>query len=215
MLNVYQTAKQVDCGEVMDRACQPGRLTAGGRGKWQCPFHDDHDPSLVTYPSEPGNPSHFYCFACGAHGDSIDLYAKLSRTAPLDAARALCKQWGLTYDKPAPRGASSNKQPPAPDSDPRLAIVLAICGEWQRYRIKWFEEQIAASEARLTKGGEADGGEAAWAIEMEKMWRDYYETQLAKHRKMNEWEVLHDIRSEFEALGVNPYRRVHIAGTAT
>ena len=209
-MNVFQAAKQLDCGEIMHRACQPGRLTAGGRGKWKCPFHDDHDPSLVTYPGEPGNPSHYYCFSCGAHGDAVDLYRRLANTAPLDAARMLCKQWGLTYDEPTPRGASANKKPPGTDSDPRLAIVLAICGEWQRYRIKWYEEQILRSKQRL-----ATGGDAAWAEEMEQMWHDHYVTELARCKAMSEWEVLHDIRAEFEALGVNPYRRLHVAGTAT
>lgn len=206
-MNVFQAAKQVDCGEVMDMCGQAGRMTSNGRGKWVCPFHDDHEPSMLTYPAEPGNPSHYYCFTCQSHGDATSLYARLARTAPLDAARTLCKRFGLPYEDM--RATEGYYTPPKSD-DPRLAIVLAICGEWQRYRVKWYEEQLDACRKRLEGPMQAD-----WAMEMERMWEGHYLQQLEKYKRMTEWEVLQDIRAEFEALGVNPYRRLRVSGTAT
>lgn len=38
-----------------------------------CPFHDDHEPSLLAYPD-----GDWRCFGCGAYGDILDLYAKLN-----------------------------------------------------------------------------------------------------------------------------------------
>lgn len=48
-----------------------GRVTA------LCPFHDDRRPSLVLYPGSIGNPSHFHCFTCNAHGFALDLVKKV------------------------------------------------------------------------------------------------------------------------------------------
>lgn len=38
-----------------------------------CPFHDDKTPSLLIDSNRSKGRQHFYCFACGAHGDAIDL----------------------------------------------------------------------------------------------------------------------------------------------
>lgn len=56
---------------------------------------------------------------------------------------------------------------------------------------------------------------AGWERDMEQQWCGYFETQIAKYRKMTRWEVLHDIREEFERMGINPYRRLRYAGVAT
>lgn len=40
--------------------------------KFRCLFHDDHTPSMVVYPD-----GKFYCFGCGARGDTADILAKL------------------------------------------------------------------------------------------------------------------------------------------
>jgi hypothetical protein len=36
----------------------------------RCPFHDDSTPSMALYPAPQDK---FYCYGCGAHGDSYDL----------------------------------------------------------------------------------------------------------------------------------------------
>ena len=48
-------------------------------GKALCPFHNDRHPSLYVADN------HFYCFACGEHGDVIDCAARLFGL-PLDEA---------------------------------------------------------------------------------------------------------------------------------
>jgi DNA primase len=39
--------------------------------KMRCPFHDDHDPSLIIYPD------HVHCFGCGVTMDSIDFIKQM------------------------------------------------------------------------------------------------------------------------------------------
>ena len=64
-------------------------LTVSRNGMAHCPFHDDHRPSLRLYDD------HFYCFACAAHGDVIDLTAKLLGVSALEAIRHLEEDFGL------------------------------------------------------------------------------------------------------------------------
>ena len=63
-------------------------------GKALCPFHNDRHPSLFVADD------HYHCFACGEHGDSIDLVAKLYDLPLHAAARKLASDFGLTPDKP-------------------------------------------------------------------------------------------------------------------
>ncbi len=46
-----------------------------------CPWHNDSSPSLVIYAD-----AHHHCFACGAHGDALDLIQQLDR-CELDQAK--------------------------------------------------------------------------------------------------------------------------------
>ena len=45
-----------------------------------CPFHNDRHPSLYVADD------HYYCFACGEHGDVIDFVSKLFHLSLYDAA---------------------------------------------------------------------------------------------------------------------------------
>ena len=59
-----------------------------------CPFHSDNHPSMML------NESYYYCFACGANGDAIDLTAKLFDLNPRQAAEKIASDFGLDPDKP-------------------------------------------------------------------------------------------------------------------
>ena len=65
-------------------------------GMTLCPYHDDHHPSLRLYDD------HFYCFACAAHGDVIDLAAKLLGVPVPEAIRRLEKDFGLRANESTP-----------------------------------------------------------------------------------------------------------------
>lgn len=63
----------VPIDEVAKRLGMELRLESSTRAKALCPFHDDKTPSLLIDSSRDQGRQHFHCFACGAHGDAIDL----------------------------------------------------------------------------------------------------------------------------------------------
>lgn len=90
-MNLFQNVKYgVNCREAAERY----GVSINRQGKALCPFHNDWHPSLYVADD------HFYCFACGAHGDVIDFVGKLFQLSPYDAARKLMADFHLSPDKP-------------------------------------------------------------------------------------------------------------------
>ena len=82
------------------------RLDRSGRAL--CPFHDDHRPSI----SFKGG--RFRCWSCGAHGDAVDITAKLLGLDPSGAVARLNEDFGLglAIDRPptaAERAAAAKR----------------------------------------------------------------------------------------------------------
>ena len=112
-MSLYQTVKSAitvrQVGEMY--GMEPDR-----HGMVCCPFHSDNHPSMML------NESYYYCFACGANGDAIDLTAKLFDLNPRQAAEKLiidfafakqCSpQWGLQVIE---RSCVSKMEGPRPD----------------------------------------------------------------------------------------------------
>ena len=69
-----------------------------------CPVHNDRHPSLYVADD------HYYCFACGAHGDVIDFVSKLFQLSLYDAARKLAADFHLSPDKPPSAAALHAKR---------------------------------------------------------------------------------------------------------
>ena len=75
-------------------------------GKALCPFHNDRHPSLYVADD------HYYCFACGEHGDVIDFVGRLFQLSPYNAARKLMADFHLSPDKPPSAAALHAKRIP-------------------------------------------------------------------------------------------------------
>ena len=73
-------------------------------GKALCSFHNDRHPSLYVADD------HYYCFACGEHGDVIDFVGRLFQLSPYDAARKLMADFHLSPDKPPSAAALHAKR---------------------------------------------------------------------------------------------------------
>ena len=69
-----------------------------------CPFHNDRHPSLYVADD------HYYCFACGEHGDVIDFVSKLFHLSLYDAAQKLAVDFRLTPGKPPSAAALHAKR---------------------------------------------------------------------------------------------------------
>ena len=63
-------------------------------GKALCPFHNDRHPSLYVADD------HYYCFACGEHGDVIDFVSKLFGLSLIQAVQKLAADFGLDPNTP-------------------------------------------------------------------------------------------------------------------
>lgn len=121
-MNIFQTAHSVP---VTDAAQKLGLRTrkSGDRLIARCPFHEDRTPSLVLYPGDRG----FYCFSCQRHGDAITLYQHVRQLRPLDAARAVCEDFGLSWDASAPRPSPA----PAPALSAKEAYTRDLCKRYE------------------------------------------------------------------------------------
>lgn len=90
-MNVFETVKtSVNTRE----AAEHYGIEVNRYGKALCPFHNDQHPSMVVYDD------HYHCFACGEHGDVIDLVASLYGLPVYDAANKLAYDFGISQDKP-------------------------------------------------------------------------------------------------------------------
>ena len=69
-----------------------------------CPFHNDRHPSLYVADD------HYYCFACGEHGDVIGFVGRLFQLSPYNAARKLMVDFHLSPDKPPSAAALHAKR---------------------------------------------------------------------------------------------------------
>ena len=73
-------------------------------GKALCSFHNDRHPSLYVADD------HYYCFACGEHGDVIDFAAKLFGLPLYEAAQRLAADFHLGPDNPPSAAALHAKR---------------------------------------------------------------------------------------------------------
>ena len=90
-MNLFEIVKYgVSCRE----AAELYGVEVNRYGMALCPFHNDRHPSLYVADD------HYYCFACGEHGDVIDFVSKLFQLSLYDAAQKLAADFHLTPDKP-------------------------------------------------------------------------------------------------------------------
>ena len=77
-----------------------------------CPFHDDKEPSLKIYPLT----NTFYCFSCGATGDSIqfiEMYEKLTKHQAIEKAKTLVDPLYSINTKPMEQARGKGNTAPA------------------------------------------------------------------------------------------------------
>lgn len=90
-----------------------------------CPFHQDTRPSLNLYPADGATTAHYHCFACGAHGNAIDLVKKVQGLEFLPAVQWLAQQFGIK----APGRQSKQRAANAATSETALKFALRIYDE--------------------------------------------------------------------------------------
>ncbi len=103
--------------------CRSGQVLLG-----RCPFHDDHEPSLLVDPHD----DHFHCFGCRAHGDLLDFVRRMERTDFRGAVERLsrCPERAAipARDTAAPPNGwfAARRSPPAWNLKERACLTSAV-----------------------------------------------------------------------------------------
>ena len=98
-------------------AAQMYGMNVRSNGMTNCPFHEDHTPSLKL-------DKHFYCFGCYAHGDVIDFVSRLFGISRYDAAQIIAADFGIYDPPPAHPNAVKNNAEPYRPSAPFCIFLL-------------------------------------------------------------------------------------------
>ena len=108
-------------------------LQVNRNGMALCPFHNDRHPSLYV------SDDHYYCFACGEHGDVIDLTAKLFDLRLYDAARKLASDFHLAPDKPLPESIRQKwkQKTKAQQLRENEQLCFSVLNEYRRLLLDW------------------------------------------------------------------------------
>ena len=102
-------------------------------GMAKCLFHNDTNPSMKLYDD------HFYCFACGAHGDVIDLTAKLLGLDFKEAVGRLAADFGIGPNNDPPMGSLPQRAYLSQFRRDELLCVSTLT-EYERVLRRWKQE---------------------------------------------------------------------------
>ena len=102
-------------------------------GKALCSFHNDRHPSLYVADD------HYYCFACGEHGDVIDFAAKLFGLPLYEAAQRLAADFHLGPDNPPSAAALHAKrvQTEAQQLRENERLCFSVLSDYARVLRNW------------------------------------------------------------------------------
>ncbi|MSO44858.1 MAG: DNA primase [Thermoleophilia bacterium] len=98
--SVDEVRRTADLVELVRGQVQIARR--GGRWWGRCPFHDERTPSFCLIPPEN---RHYYCYGCGATGDSFTwMQEREGASSFMEAVEQLADRFGvaLTYEKGSP-----------------------------------------------------------------------------------------------------------------
>ena len=126
-MNLYETIKAAVTAR---QAAESFGLTVDKHGMAQCPFHDDHHPSLKL-------DKRYYCFACGESGDVIDFTAKFFGISVHSAAIKLARNFGIDPRPPTQLNIPVPDAEQFRESEP--PCILSLSQDLQRYR-RWKRE---------------------------------------------------------------------------
>ena len=129
-MNLFEVVKaNINTQEV----AQTYGIDVNHHGMALCPFHNDRHPSLYV------SDDHYHCFACGEHGDVIDLTAKLFDLRLYDAARKLASDFHLVLDKPLPESIRQKlrHKTKAQQLRENEQLCFSVLNEYRRRLLDW------------------------------------------------------------------------------
>ena len=139
-MNLFEIVKYgVSCQE----AAELYGVEVNRYGMALCPFHNDRHPSLYVADD------HYYCFACGEHGDVIDFAARLFGLPLYEAAQRLAADFHLTPDKPPSAAALHAKRirTEAQQLRENERLCLSVLSDYARVLRDWKVQYAPQSPA--------------------------------------------------------------------
>jgi|TARA_X000000950_G_scaffold281001_1_gene376745 DNA primase len=111
-----------------------------------CPFHDDKSPSMTVSPAK----QFYYCFSCGAGGNSLKFLMELKRQSFSDVVMELARRYSLPVET-----LDANQQERLRQQLSRrdqLHRVLSLASGWFRSRLQAPEGAAALEYLRKQRG---------------------------------------------------------------
>lgn len=96
IFDIFQKIKQIPMQDIARRYLPGDLRRVGSRWVALCPFHAEKTPSFYVF--QDG----WKCFGCGAGGDGVALVAALNGLRPIEAARLVMSDFGLSTDTTGP-----------------------------------------------------------------------------------------------------------------
>ena len=129
-MDIFTTVK---AAVTVRQAAEHYGLQVSRNGMALCPFHNDRHPSLYV------SDDHYHCFACGEHGDVIDLTAKLFDLRLYDAARKLASDFHLAPDKPLPEAIrrKMKHKTKAQQLRENEQLCFSVLNQYRRLLLDW------------------------------------------------------------------------------
>ena len=111
-----------------------------------CPFHDDSKPSMTVSPAK----QFYYCFSCGAGGNSIKFLMEFQRQSFSDVVLDLARRYQLPVETvDGPQQERLKQQLSRRD---KLHRALTLAAGWFRSQLRTSEGADALRYLRETRG---------------------------------------------------------------
>ena len=111
-----------------------------------CPFHDDKSPSMTVSPAK----QFYYCFSCGAGGNSLKFLMELKRQSFGDVVMELARRYSLPVETLDVKQQERLKQQLSRRD--QLLKALSMASGWFRSNLKRPEGQAALEYLRQKRG---------------------------------------------------------------
>lgn len=182
-MTVFEAIKQISCNDAAERLGIAGKRTSAGQGRWCCPFHDDHSPSMACYDDS----NRFYCFTCHASGDAANLFAKVRGLSMGEAARAALREFGLEIPGGCDRPRS---QPVTVRRDLVQRAARAVREEFRRGMVIFLTGCADGMVAAMEKAPDPEGW--IWTRALQRACR--VQEESARWEGMTDEDIADEIR---------------------
>lgn len=127
MMDIFTEAKQRTTAAEVAQQAGVMLKRVGTRLVGLCPLHEEKSGSFYIY--EDGS---FHCFGCRAHGDAVDLFAKLHNIPLLEAARQLAGNPAGEHTKAAINSANLKRDAKYRCAD-TITLLIGISNSCKKY----------------------------------------------------------------------------------